>query len=607
MAILRDNERIDKYIVQRLIKSNLYTETYRVEDADERPFFLKLFILKNMPSQLTDSQSQLVKEILYCKKLSNKNIISYVGHGAIETDEAGQCQYYVTSYLTGSILSDRIARSADGKMDEQEALRIFRGILNGLQYLHSQQPALCHNDLDISNVMLPDQPDAEPQLIDFGHLSERCSGNVEFPTSDLNPLFHANETAIGIFDEQGDIFSACAVLYAMLTGHAPWADAPTADANTDYKEQMQTLKQFRKQHPLDISSLQVSNKAKHILRCGLELKSIERFPSVRDIIKVLDSEESAVNNQPSATDGQSSRSNRSTANERDDSQTGFTIKRGGGNGFKDIAGMEELKETLRKQVIFVIQNKEIAEQYKLIPPNGMLLYGPPGCGKTYFAEKFAEETGFNYMFIKSSDLASTYIHGSQEKINQLFENAAKNAPIVVCFDEFDALVPDRSLIMHEHMSQEVNEFLTQMNNCSKRGIFIVATSNRPDKIDPAVLRTGRLDKHIYVPLPDYEARKEMFGLYLKDRPKESEIDLDKLSTMTDGFIASDIAYIVNDAATIAAYSRTKINITLLEDSVHNTHPSIRPDSVKLYEEIRKRMESTSKRNLVDRVKVQPLQ
>lgn len=604
MAALKEKERIGKYTVQSLIKSNLYTETYRVEDADQRPFFLKLFILKKMPNQLIDIQTNLVLEIQYCSGINHKNLLTYVEHGAIETDEFGQCQYYVTSYLTGNILSDRIARSANGRLAEYEALRIFHGILKGLDHLHTKSPALCHNDLDTSNIMIADMAEADPEIIDFGHVAERCSGYVSFPTSDLNPLYHANETAQGIFDEQGDIFSACAVLYAMLTGKAPWAEAPV-DADAEYKVIMKNLKEYRKQHPLEIEKLNFSDKTKYILHRGLELKNINRFGSIDDVIKVLNTSDSPEpNNHPA----QSQQSQESQQSSRDDvNSVHINIKRGGGNGFKDIAGMAELKDTLRKQVIFVIHNKDIAEQYKIFPPNGMLLYGPPGCGKTYFAEKFAEETGFNYMLIKASDIASSWQDGPQQKVNNLFELAEKNTPIVMCFDEFDAVVPDRSTFMSQHSAQVVNEFLTHMNNCSKRGIFIVATSNRPDKIDPAILRTGRLDKQIFVPLPDYEARKEMFNLYMNDRPQEGEIDFDKLSNMTDGFIASDIAYIVNDAAMIAAYSRAKISSQLLEDSVRNTHPSVRPDSIKMYDEIRKKMDSTNKRNLTDRVKVQPLQ
>ena len=260
--------------------------------------------------------------------------------------------------------------------------------------------------------------------------------------------------------------------------------------------------------------------------------------------------------------------------------------------------MEELKTYLSQRVIFVIKNKEKVEKYKLAAPNGMLLYGPPGCGKTFVAEKFAEETGFNFILVKSSDLASSFIHGSQEKIAQLFKQAEQKAPIVICFDEFDALVPDRSNPGAQYSAGEVNEFLSQLNNCSQRGIFVVGTTNRPDKIDPAVLRTGRIDKQVYVPLPDKEARKEMFLLHLQGRPyDEGKIDAEKLSELSDGFIASDIAYVVNDAAMIAAFTDQEITEELLETSVKNTHPSLRADTLQIYDDIKRKMDNTERRNM----------
>lgn len=587
MAILKTHDSIGEYKVQSIIKSNLYAETYRVEDCNGIPFFLKLFILKRLPSSMVDLDSHIVKEIEDCKKIRHKNIISYVNSGTYDSDE-GECPYYVTNYFSGSILAEQIRQN--GKLLEETALHIFRGMLSALQYLHQQSPALCHNDIDPSNIMLSAVTGGEPELIDLGHVAERCSGIVPFETSDLDLLYHSNETMVGIFDEQGDIFSACAVLYTMLSGHAPWEkDIPVEGT---YKDRFKELSEYRKNTPLDLN-LDITDKAKAILHKGLAIKSINRFSSVDEILSILDgnfSQEESQPDQPSEKSASHSRTRHDSPN-----YVEFEIKKGTGKGFEDIAGMSELKDALQKQVVFVIKNKEIAEEYKITPPNGMLLYGPPGCGKTFFAEKFAEETGFNYLLVKSSDLASSYVHGSQEKIRQLFDQAEKHAPIVVCFDEFDALVPDRS--WNNVSSEEVNEFLSQMNNCAKRGIFIVATSNRPDKIDPAVLRTGRIDKMVYVPLPDLEARKEMFAIHLKGRPVEEEIDVVSLAQQTEGYIASDIAYIVNDSAMVAAFTRKKISKEHLDTSIHNTHPSVRCDSLKAYDEIKRKMEDTNRRNM----------
>ena len=596
MPVLQNASNVGKYTVQNLIKANYYTETYRAVDEDNNPYFLKLFVLNNLPDKLMNRESGIVREIEYCKQMSHRNIVSYIDSGKIELQE-GICQYYITKYFDGQILSDLVSQK--GKLDQADAVAIFRGLLKGLEYMHSLSPVLCHNDLDPSNVILLNTVKNEPEIIDLGHVSERCSGSVPFDVANIDILYHANENMVGIYDEQSDVFSVCAILYYMLSGRAPWE--MTFEDNQPVKDRFYALTQYRKRNPLDFSELDISEKIKQILRGGLALKYTDRLNSIGEIIQMLDSSDPV----PSELEQKSSSKyepsdNKAPEQAQSPNAVKFDIKRGSGQGFKDIAGMQELKDLLTQKVIFVIKNKDIAEEYKLVPPNGMLLYGPPGCGKTYFAEKFAEETGFNFLLIKSSDLASSFLHGSQEKIGQLFRQAAENAPIVLCFDEFDALVPDRSAPGSSYVSGEVNEFLSQMNNCSKRGIFIVATSNRPDKIDPAILRTGRIDKLVYVPLPDFEARKELFKLYLNNRTLMEDIDFEKLANDTEGYIASDIAYIVNDSAMTAAFARTRISNSLLQDAVHNTQPSVRKESLQLYQDIKERMEATGRRSLVGR-------
>lgn len=593
MAVLNRNDVIAGYTVQSLIKSNLYTETYRVLDSNSTPFFLKLFILGKIPSKLVNPITGKVKEIEFGKKINHRNIVSQLADGAFDRED-GAYQYYITNYFNGQLLSDRIATG--GPLPEDEALGIFRKILNGVNYLHKQNPLLCHNDLDVSNIIISDSDKGEPVIIDLGHLWHLSAGTVEFDTTDLNPFFHADETKVNIFDEKGDVFSVSAILYTMLTGIHPW-DTTLSDEPT-FKARMMELSQFRKGNPLDLDNLQVSSKTKFILERGLKRKSPERFNSIQDIIDILDpsSESPHLESSGQKGFGDGSKHVSDSSGQDDPNQVDFEIKKGGGNGFEDIAGMKDLKELLYRQIIFVLQNKKLAEEYRITTPSGILLYGPPGCGKTYFAEKFAEETGMNFILIKSSDLGSSFVHGTQEKIRKLFKIAEQNAPIVLCFDEFDAFVPDRSSLIQQGQSGEVNEFLSQMNNCAQRGIFIVATSNRPDKIDPAVRRTGRLDKNVYVPLPDKEARREMFSMYLKKRPVCSEIDIDRLAELTEGYIASDIAYIVNDAAMLAAYAREPITEEHLMTSLSNTSPSLKKEVMESYVRIRESMEDSNRKN-----------
>jgi transitional endoplasmic reticulum ATPase len=597
MSILSAGQKIERYTVQSIIKENIYTETYRIEDEDFNPYFLKLFVLKRVPEKLLNKETGIVLEIEYSKLLKHKNIVSFISNGSYESTE-GLCQYYLTNYFSGELLSERINRL--GKLSEEEALTIYHNILEGLAYMHNLN--LYHNDITTRNVMLSASTNGIPELIDLGHISQKCNGKVPFDTSDLEIQFCANETFAGMYDEQSDIFAATAVFYTMLTGKCPWS--MNFPENMKRVRRAILLKDYRKDNPLNFEELNISDKAKAILAKGLAIAFHDRYRNVSQIINNIDSEipvstSTKKSNDADKSDSSTISSNGNKGGEFESpNKVDFEIKRGTGNGFKDIAGMDNLKNYLYQRVIFVIKNKEKVENYKQTTPNGLLLYGPPGCGKTFVAEKFAEETGFNYVLVKSSDLASSFVHGSQEKISQLFKQAEKQSPIVICFDEFDALVPDRSNPAAQYSAGEVNEFLSQLNNCSQRGIFVVATTNRPDKIDPAVLRTGRIDKQVYVPLPDYAARREMFLIHLKGRPyDQSEINVDKLADMTEGYIASDIAYVVNDAAMIAAFTDKDITEELLETSIRNTHPSLRKDTLLVFEDIRQRMEDKERSNL----------
>ena len=591
MSTINNGQRIGKYTIQSLIKENAYTETYRAEDEDHNPFFFKLFVVKRMPEKLINSETGGVFEIEYSKQLNHRNLISYVDSGTFEAEE-GTCQYYLTNYFSGELLSERIQR--EGKLKAEDALAIYREVLEGLEFMHSQSPSLSHNDITPRNIMLSATTGGTPEIIDLGHVSKPCNGKVAFDTSDLSLDYSANETFTGTYDLQSDIFSATAVLYTMLTGKAPWE--MTFPENMNRARRIMQLKDFRKANPVDVDSLEVDERTKVVILKGLALSYNDRYKNISYLLADLNGEQTPK--RPEAKEEKAEKPDGGAYQRREESpnKVDFEIKKGKGNGFKDIAGMQELKNYLSQRVIFVIKDRERAEKYRITPPNGMLLYGPPGCGKTFVAEKFAEETGFSFVLVKSSDLASSYLHGSQEKIAQLFKQAEANAPVVLCFDEFDALVPDRSNPGSQYVSSEVNEFLSQLNNCSQRGIFVVATSNRPDKIDPAVLRTGRIDKQVYVPLPDREARREMFLLHLKDRPY-TDIDADRLADLTDGYIASDIAYVVNDAAMTAAFTDQPISEEILETAVANTHPSLRKETLQSFEDIRCRMEGIGRRNI----------
>ena len=594
MSIFNTGDYVGGYKVQSLIKQNEYTETYKTVNANEQPYFLKVYIMKRTPAKLVNNDSHEVLEIALLQKIQHVNVVSHIAHGSFDTI-VGECKYLVTNYFTGEVLADKIAR--EGRIEPEKAVSIFMGILEGLKSLHDA--GICHNDITPSNIMLSDTMDGAPEIIDLGHASQACEGTMPFDNTDLDIRYCANGNSASVYNERTDLFSATAVFYTMLTGHAPWTiDFAESDS---FVTKMNKMKRYRKENPVEILSLPINDTLKYILEKGLSLSTSECYRSANDLLRDLNGQGGSKKPGKISEHAQEE-AKASGKSQESENELKIPTQKGTGHGFDDIAGMHELKELLQQKVIFVIQNKELSEQYRLTPPNGMLLYGPPGCGKSFFAEKFAEQTQFNFILVKSSDLASIYVHGSQEKIGQLFKQAEKDAPTVLCFDEFDAFVPNRSSAGSEHVSGEVNEFLSQLNNCSKRGIFVVATTNRPDMIDPAVLRTGRLDKHIYVPLPDHDARKEMFAIHMKGRPfEENSIDFDHLSDLTDGYIASDIAYIVNDAAMTAAFTRSMITQELLERAISETKPSISKDTLKMYDTIREKMDGIERSNLLPRI------
>lgn len=291
-----------------------------------------------------------------------------------------------------------------------------------------------------------------------------------------------------------------------------------------------------------------------------------------------------------------------TATTRDAGKKANTKKRARGHGFGDIAGMDELKEFITEGFINVLKNHECAEAYGIKPP-AMLFYGPAGCGKTFFAEKMAEEIGIHFIKVVPDDLASPWVHGTQQKIGELFRDAEKKAPTLLFFDEFDAMVPKRKGdSTNQHYDSEVNEFLCMLNNASERGIYVLAATNHPERIDKAVLRTGRIDEMVYIDMPDKKARKSLFVLELSKLPSEDDIDTERLAELTEGYNCSDINYIVKTAArkmfnaTIKEKSSDYLRISqhVLEESISKRNPSVSAKDMREYERMRNELSPNDK-------------
>ena len=236
-----------------------------------------------------------------------------------------------------------------------------------------------------------------------------------------------------------------------------------------------------------------------------------------------------------------------------------------------VAGMRSVKAMLERDVLLPLVEPALFAKYKLSPPNGILFYGPPGCGKTHIARALARKATRVFMEIKPSDLGSIYLHGSQGRIKALFEEAVVKSPCLLFFDELDALVPMRG---HAggYQDNEVNEFLVQLNNCAERGLLVVGATNRLGSIDTAVSRPGRMDKKVFVGLPDIEARADLFRICLEERPVVP-VDMIDLARISEGYTCAEITHLCDEAARIALETNREITQIDFQRVIKNSRPA----------------------------------
>lgn len=221
--------------------------------------------------------------------------------------------------------------------------------------------------------------------------------------------------------------------------------------------------------------------------------------------------------------------------------------------FKDVGGLEEVKRQIEKRIILPFQKPSLFERFKKKVGGGILLYGPPGCGKTLLARATAGECNAAFFNVAISDVLDMYIGESERKLAALFEKARQSAPAVLFFDELEALAGKRQYTREGTSSKLVSQFLSEMDGFAKnnQGVLILGATNVPWSIDPAFRRPGRFDRVVFVPPPDKEARASILEILLAERPTTDDIDVGSLAAKTSGFSGADLENVVETAADAA--------------------------------------------------------
>jgi len=262
--------------------------------------------------------------------------------------------------------------------------------------------------------------------------------------------------------------------------------------------------------------------------------------------------------------------------------------------WEDVGGLEEVKEALREAVEWPLKNPEVFTRMGIKPPKGILLHGPPGCGKTLLARAVATESEANFISVRGPEIFSKWVGESEKAVREIFRKARMAAPSIIFFDEFDALVPRRGMGIADSRVTErvISQILTEMDGLiTLQNVLVIAATNRPDIIDPAVLRPGRFDRIIYVPSPDEEARLKILQIHTRGMPLAEDVDLADLARRTAGYSGADLEALCREAALNALRRDINSKEVTLEDftrAMREIVPSITPEMEKWYREVSQR-------------------
>jgi transitional endoplasmic reticulum ATPase len=262
--------------------------------------------------------------------------------------------------------------------------------------------------------------------------------------------------------------------------------------------------------------------------------------------------------------------------------------------WKDIGGLKDVKQELMEAVEWPIKKPDVFKRMGIKPPKGVLLYGPPGCGKTLLARAVATESEANFISIKGPEVFSKWVGESEKAIREVFRKARTAAPAIIFFDELDAIVPKRGFGFADSGASErvISQLLTEIDGIETlQNMVVIGATNRPDILDPAVLRPGRFDRLIYVPSPDNAALKDIFKIHARDMPLSKDVDTDQLSRMTAGYSGADVEALCREAAMYSLrqdMDAVEVSLRDFKEAMEHVKPSVTADMEAWYQSFSKR-------------------
>lgn len=258
--------------------------------------------------------------------------------------------------------------------------------------------------------------------------------------------------------------------------------------------------------------------------------------------------------------------------------------------WEDVGGLGDVKGSLQEAVEWPLNHPEAFERLGIRPPRGILLYGPPGTGKTLVAKAVANESGANFLSVKGPEVLSKWVGESEKAVREIFKKAKQSAPSIVFLDEIDSIAPRRGAYEGSHVTESVvNQLLTSIDGLeSMEGVVIVGATNRPDIIDPGLLRAGRFDRLLHVKAPDDEGRAKVLKVHMKNMPLASDVDVPALAAITKGYVGSDIESLCREAAILALredMDAKEVANRHFEDALKKVRASVNEELIKHYDKI----------------------